>query len=163
MISKNLFATGCNKNKTVRLKDYCQVNSFHIQMLKPFAQMTNLQQTTLKNTPKKWKLPLHESTIIEYSCKHGDKRRNCSFWAISSFVAMFSKSCLPQRRQKVSIWGKGVIMSNFSFGYNVFNSIQKLNNHLYILYTFVFIFSKLSAADLLYVGRVKWFLTGYSV
>ena len=28
--------------------------------------------------------------------------------AISSFVTMFSKSCLLQRRQKASIWGKGL-------------------------------------------------------
>ena len=32
------------------------------------------------------------------SGKHFGKRRNCLFWAISSFVTMFSKSCLLQRR-----------------------------------------------------------------
>ena len=42
------------------------------------------------------------------SGKHCGKRRNCSFWAISSFVTMFSKSCLLQKRQKASIWGKGL-------------------------------------------------------
>ena len=42
------------------------------------------------------------------SGKHCGKRRNCSFWAISSVVTMFSKSRLLQRRQKVSIWGKGL-------------------------------------------------------
>ena len=42
------------------------------------------------------------------SGKHCGKRRNCSFWAISSFVTMFSKSRLLQRRQKASIWGKGL-------------------------------------------------------
>ena len=42
------------------------------------------------------------------SRKHCVKRRNCSFWAISSFVTMFSKSRLLQRRQKASIWGKGL-------------------------------------------------------
>ena len=40
--------------------------------------------------------------------KHCGKRRNCSFWAISSFVTMFSNSRLLQRRQKASIWGKGL-------------------------------------------------------
>ena len=42
------------------------------------------------------------------SGKHCGKRRNCMFCAISSFVTMFSKSCLLQRRQKASIWGKGL-------------------------------------------------------
>ena len=42
------------------------------------------------------------------SGKHCGKRKNCMF-AISSFVAMFSKSCLLQRRQKASIWGKGLM------------------------------------------------------
>ena len=37
--------------------------------------------------------------------KHCGKRRNCLFWAISSFVTLFSKSCLLQRCQKASIWG----------------------------------------------------------
>ena len=44
------------------------------------------------------------------SGKHCGKRRNCSFWAISSFVTVFSKSRLLQRRQKASIWGKGSIV-----------------------------------------------------
>ena len=43
------------------------------------------------------------------SGKHCGKRRNCTFSAISSFVTMFSKSRLLQRRQKASIWGKGLI------------------------------------------------------
>ena len=50
--------------------------------LSPFPHMTILQQTTLN--------------IF------------CQIWAISSFVTMFSKSRLLQRRQKVSIWGKGL-------------------------------------------------------
>ena len=37
------------------------------------------------------------------------KGKIARFWAISSFVTMFSKSCLLQRRQKASIWGKGLI------------------------------------------------------
>ena len=41
------------------------------------------------------------------SGKHCGKRRNCSFWAISSFVTMFSKS--RQRRRKEFIWGKGLM------------------------------------------------------
>ena len=50
------------------------------------------------------------------SGKHCGKRRNYSFWAISSFVTMFSKSCLLQRRQKASIWGKGL---NWCDGFNL--------------------------------------------
>ena len=49
---------------------------------------------------------LNESTIFELSWKRGDKRRNWLFWAISSFVDMFSKSCLLQRHQKLSLWGE---------------------------------------------------------
>ena len=40
--------------------------------------------------------------------KHCVKMRNCMFCAISSFVTMFLKSCLLQRHQKASIWGKGL-------------------------------------------------------
>ena len=42
------------------------------------------------------------------SGKHCGKRRNCSIWAISSFVTMFSKSRLLYRHQNASIWGKGL-------------------------------------------------------
>ena len=40
--------------------------------------------------------------------KHCGQRSNCSFWAVSSFVTMFPKSRLLQRRPKASKWGKGV-------------------------------------------------------
>ena len=36
--------------------------------------------------------PLQQTTFW----KHSDKRRNCSFWGMSTFVTMFSKSCLLQ-------------------------------------------------------------------
>ena len=42
------------------------------------------------------------------SGKHCGKRRNCTFCAISSFITMFSKSCLLQRRANAFIWGKGL-------------------------------------------------------
>ena len=42
------------------------------------------------------------------SGKHCGKRRNCTFFAISSFITMFLNSRLLQRRQKASIWGKGL-------------------------------------------------------
>ena len=45
------------------------------------------------------------------SGKHCGKWRNCTFCAISSFVTMFSKSHLLQRRQKASIRGKGLTIS----------------------------------------------------
>ena len=48
------------------------------------------------------------------SGKHCGKRRNCTFCAISFFVTMFSQSCLLQRRQKASIWGKGLKPSDKS-------------------------------------------------
>ena len=58
------------------------------------------------------------------SGKHCNKRRNCTFCAISFFVTMFSKSRLLQRRQKVSIWGKGLNNINKS----------KINAFLYLEY-----------------------------
>ena len=38
-----------------------------------------------------WKNSLNGSVIIKKSWIHCGKRRNCSSWAISSFVTMFSK------------------------------------------------------------------------
>ena len=51
-------------------------------------------------------LPKNRISLIEWtkSGKHCDKRRNYSFWAISSNVTLFSKSRLLQTCQKVSIW-----------------------------------------------------------
>ena len=46
--------------------------------------------------------------------KHCGKKRNCSFWAISSSVTMFSKSRLLHRRQKASIWEKGLTLPHNS-------------------------------------------------
>ena len=39
--------------------------------------------------------------------------------AISYFVTMFSKSCLLQRRQKASIWGKGLNLSHLQTHFDV--------------------------------------------
>ena len=44
------------------------------------------------------------------SYKNLGKRRNCMFCAISSFVTIFSKRSLLQRRQKASMWGKGLYL-----------------------------------------------------
>ena len=52
----------------------------------------------------------YEGLITEKSWKHCGKRRNCSSWAISPFVRIFSKSRLLQKRQKVYLWGKGLIL-----------------------------------------------------
>ena len=98
--------------KTAFKKSICV--KWWTDMFNPFPLTTNLQQTTLKTSRQKHRETLshlqthfdvcgkgfNEWTIIEYSWNHGDKRRNCFFWAISSFVAMFSKSRLLQRRQK---------------------------------------------------------------
>ena len=54
------------------------------------------------------------------SGRHCGKRRNCSFWAISFFVTMFSKSRLLQRRRKASIWGKGLNVSILDSHYFLF-------------------------------------------
>ena len=64
------------------------------------------------------------------SGKHCGKRRNCTFRAISSFVTMFSKSRLLQRRQKASTLGKGLNMSNLPT-WNVF--ALTTSNQLYCM------------------------------
>ena len=46
------------------------------------------------------------------SGKHHGKRRNCTFCAILSFVTMFIKSHLLQRRPKAFIWGERVNNNN---------------------------------------------------
>ena len=50
------------------------------------------------------------------SVKHCGKRKYCLFWAISSFVTMFLKSCLLQRRQKRINEGElGIFLAHLSF------------------------------------------------
>ena len=45
-------------------------NGLHCWRFNPFPHTTNLQQVSLMSyTKKKWKLPLNESTIIEYELK----------------------------------------------------------------------------------------------
>ena len=60
------------------------------------------------------------------SGKHCDKMRNCWFWAISSFVTMFSKISLLQRSQKASIWGKGL---NLFILHQLRNKLSAYINH----------------------------------
>ena len=76
------------------------------------------------------------------SGKHGGKRRNCTFCAISSFVTIFSKSRLLQRPQKASIWGKGLKArhdnnkSHKDIDYQIlWSCLTKLS--LYVLFSFV--------------------------
>ena len=58
----------------------------------PFPYTTNLQQTTLKVWRQKHKKSsLNVGIITEESWKHCCKSRNCSYWAISTFVKTFSK------------------------------------------------------------------------
>ena len=97
----------------------------------PFPHATLLQQTTFNIFCQK----------IENLCNWMDnpwlkvenivtKKRNCSFWAISSFNTMFSKSRLLQRRQKASIWGKGLnfqIIILYYFSSNVYKQNNSKN------------------------------------
>ena len=55
-----------------------------------------------------------------------------------SFVTMFSKSCLLQRRQRASIWGKGLKHSNILELFNTSNKSQltKLSQFAGILMMF---------------------------
>ena len=78
-------------------------NEHHVNLL---PNATNLQQTTLNVS---WKGSISVGIISKNRWKHWSKRRNCSFWAISSFGIMFSKSWLLPRRQKASIWLKCLI------------------------------------------------------
>ena len=54
--------------------------------------------------------------------------RNCLFWAISSFVTMFTNSHLLQRSQKASIWRKGL-----GKGLRKCRKIQNIQNMLMFL------------------------------
>ena len=80
----------------------------NILWFNPFPHTTILQQTTLNIFCQKIKNIMDNLWL---SGKHCGKRRYCLFWSISSVVTMFSKSCLLQRRQRASIWGKGLITS----------------------------------------------------
>ena len=88
--------------------------------INPFPHKTILQQTTLNifcqimENLYNWmdNLWLKVENIVT-------KRRNCTFCAISSFVTMFSKIRLLQRRQKASIWGKGLKPCSFKYHYQL--------------------------------------------
>ena len=73
----------------------------------PFPQMTILQQTTLNIFCHKMENLSNwvdnPWLKVENIVAIGEIAR-----AISSFITMFSKSRLLQRRQKASIWGKGL-------------------------------------------------------
>ena len=77
--------------------------------LNPFHHTTILQQTTLNvfcqniENIHNWMDNIWQK--VENIVAKGEI---CTFCTISSFVTMFSKSCLLQRRQKASIWGKGL-------------------------------------------------------
>ena len=75
----------------------------------PFPHTRTLRQTTL-NTFCQTIEDLYNWMDNQWLKveKHCGRWRNCSFWAISSFVTMFSKSRLLQRREKAYIWGKGL-------------------------------------------------------
>ena len=64
----------------------------------PFPHTTILQQTFDAKTPK---TSINVGKITEQNWKYCGKRRNCSCWAISTFVTMFSK-----RRRKASAFRK---------------------------------------------------------
>ena len=85
------------------------------------------------------------------SGKHCGKRRNVTFRAISSFVTLFSKSCLLQRCQKASIWGK-VLNSNQS------EVICKLQ--FYFLYVLVATCSTVISINLKNKTINVWYIMG---
>ena len=80
--------------------------------INPFPHTKILQQTTLNIFCLK--IENHYNWMAK-SGKHCGKRRNCSCWALSFFVTMFSKSRLLQRRQKASIWRKGLNITEYMF------------------------------------------------
>ena len=96
------YVVGTQKNHLSDLGFVGQNKNFN-----PYPHTTILQQTTLNLFCQKvenlynWMDNLWQrvENIVA-------KRRNCTFCAISSFVTMFSKSCLLQSHQKASIWGQ---------------------------------------------------------
>ena len=92
------------------------------------------------------------------------KGRNCLLRALSSFVTMFSKSLLLQRRQTASVCGKGLRPSQQMTYENLETKggITRtkfstwFNNYIFMYWYFLYIylsFSISSAADLLYEGK----------
>ena len=81
----------------------------YILQINPFPHTTIMQQTTLNVFCQNIEnLHTWMDNLWQKVEEHCGKRRNCTFCAISSFVTMLSKSYLLQRRQKASIWGKGL-------------------------------------------------------
>ena len=79
--------------------------------------------------------------------KHSGKRRNFSFWVISSFATMFSKSHVLQRRQKASIWGK--VLTNLNM------SLFILDLHSTIASNTILILNEQSLPDVLILRNFK--------
>ena len=87
----------------------CQsYHSSHVTWLSHIQQFCSRRLWKLleKNMENLWKWKYNHYIS---SWKHGEKRRNCLFWSVSSIVAMSSKSHMMQRGQKASIWGKWLI------------------------------------------------------
>ena len=84
---------------------HCSLTLSHIQQIFSRRLKTSRQ--------KHGKSPINEGITTEKSWKHCDKRKNCSYWAISFYHHNVFKSFLLQRRQKASICGKGEIISIF--------------------------------------------------
>ena len=115
------------------------------------------------------------------SGKHCGKRRNCSFWAISTFVTVFKKPSAAEASESVymrervnpcphtdafwhlcsrqlykTLWQKEKLLttSNFSFCHNVFNSFSVfIPTFIELFHVFVWMISKSSSADLLNEGK----------
>ena len=61
---------------------------------------------------KKWKISIIKWKTYDKQWKSLWQKQKLHIFVISSFVTMFSKSCLLQRLQKASIWGKGLTLFN---------------------------------------------------
>ena len=89
----NTFPHKTNRKKNVEKYDI---------IIYPFPHTTILQQTTLNIFCQKIENLYNWMNNLWLKVENIVTKR-----AISSFVTMFSKSCLLQRRHKVSIWGRG--------------------------------------------------------
>ena len=92
----------CHKHIMSFIKAIVFVTST-LDHFKPFPTYNKSALDDFENLcTKTWKITINENLIIKKSWKHCDKRRNCLFWAISSF-ATFSKvvccSCFKMRLQ----------------------------------------------------------------
>ena len=121
-------------NKATRLVDRFR-SRFKWTLFKPRHALSALTRSD-KQTICSRRLQKHLK-----NWKHCGKRRNCAFWAISTFVAMFSKVICCRCVRKRLYVGKGLTVSKLQTYFNAFEADNFLHNvNLITICSFIDIF-----------------------